>query len=104
MALAAAFERPVPVSGRLVAERVDRVAVAGHSVVVAMPADDAGEPAPLLGDRMVLASAQLGLDLAELGPHPPLARVTPQHEPSGALVRARVREPEKLERLGPPEP
>ena len=104
VALAAAFERPVPVSGRLVAERVDRVAVARHAVVVAVPADDAGEPASLVGDWVVLASAQLGLDLAELGPHPLLADEAPEHEPSGAFVDTRVREAEELERLGLAEP
>jgi hypothetical protein len=48
----------------------------------------------------MLTSAQLGLDLAELGPHPLFAGVTPQHEPSGARVRADVREPEELEWFG----
>src|SRR5436309_4744299 len=41
-----------------------RSPVRGHGVVVAVPADDAGEPAPLFGDREMLASAQLGFDLA----------------------------------------
>ena len=35
----------------LVAERADRLAVAGHRVVVVVPSHDAGEPASLFGDR-----------------------------------------------------
>lgn len=52
--------------GRLGAELEDRVAVARHRVVVAVTAHDAGEPAPLVGDREMPPSHQLGLDLAEM--------------------------------------
>jgi hypothetical protein len=48
-ALAAAPQRLVPVPGHLIAEGVHRLAVAGHRVVVVVPAKDAGEPVSLLG-------------------------------------------------------
>jgi len=104
VALATTFERPVPVPGCLPVERVDRFAVAGYCVVVAVPADDAGKPAPLFGDRQMPALAQLGLDLAELGSHPLFAGDAPQREPSAPPGRAQVREAEELKRLGLPEP
>src|SRR5919106_2165744 len=102
-ALAAAPERVAPVPGRLGTELNDRVAVARHRVVVAVAVHDAGEPAPLVGDREMPPSHQLGLDFAELGSHPLLAGDALEREASAPGLRADVREAEELERLRLPE-
>src|SRR5262249_48621626 len=67
-ALAAAFERLMPELGHLGAEAGDRLAVAGHGVVGAVPAHHAAQPPALLRDRLMPALPQLVLDLCQLGP------------------------------------
>ena len=63
-ALAAAPKRPMPVPDRLGVKRCNRIDVAGHGVVVAVPAHHARQPLPLDGDRVVPALHQLGLHRA----------------------------------------
>jgi hypothetical protein len=90
--LAAAPKREAPVPDRLGAELDDRVAVARHRVVVAVPAHDAGEPAYLVGDRERAASHQFGLDLPELRGHPLLASDALEREMPVPGLRAYMRE------------
>ena len=98
-ALAAAPERLVPVPGCLVLEGLDRVAVAGHRVVVVVPAQDAGEPASLFGDGQVPASHQLALEGVQLDPQPLRFSDALEHETPVVGLRADVREAEEPERL-----
>ena len=73
--------------------------LSGHRVVVAVPSVDAGEPAPLIGDRQVSASPQLGLDRAQLRWHPLGVGDALEFEPPVPGLRADVREPQEPEGL-----
>src|SRR5438105_14276874 len=57
------------------------------------------EPAPLLGNRVIAASAQLLLDLLELRSHPVGARVALQLEAAAPLASADEGEPQEVEGL-----
>ena len=98
--LAAAREGAVPEPADLEPEQGQRRGVHGHAVVVEVPADDRPQPAALLGDGMVQAPPELGLDLAQLGLQS-LADSLPQHRetPVAPLLGTDVREAEKVERL-----
>src|SRR6266511_2360080 len=99
VALAAAPKLRAPVPGYLCPEGPDRSAVAGHGVVGAVPSHHAPQPAPLLGDRLMPASRQLLLDLAELRPHPLRVGDALERETSAPVLRADMREAEERERL-----
>src|SRR5262249_4467019 len=58
--LAAAQQRSEPVSCHPPAEAAERRAVVGHRVVVVVPAQGAGQPASLVGDREMLAASRPG--------------------------------------------
>jgi hypothetical protein len=92
------------VLGGEVAEGEQRLLVAGHAVVVGVPSQDAGKPATLLGDRLVPASHQLGLDRAELGLQPPRVGDPLEFETPLLGLRAGMREAEKAELLRPAKP
>src|SRR6185295_13800843 len=53
----------------------------------------------LLGDGLMPTSAELGLHLAQLPPHPPSHRPPSKQETSGPRLRANVREAEEVERF-----
>ena len=72
--LAAAPQRLAPVPGHLVAEGLDRLAVAGHRVVGHVPAHHAGQPSALLRDGLVQAPPELVFNLLQLRPHPSSSR------------------------------
>src|SRR5688572_1150774 len=65
-ALAASLKRSLPDPHYLVPECTHRAAVGRHPVVSEMPTNDAAQPRTLLTDRVVHATPQLDLDLAEL--------------------------------------
>jgi hypothetical protein len=73
--------------------------VTHHRVIAVVPLQNTGEPAPLLGDRVMHPSAHLGLDRFEPGVHLLLARDPLKLEPSVPVLRAQVREAQELERL-----
>ncbi len=79
-----------------VAEGADRLTVVGHPVVVEVPAQDAGQPASLVGDGQIAPPDQLDLDLAELGAKSFRVGGPLELEPPVPCRRARVREPEEL--------
>ena len=83
----------------LSAEGGERLAVVGHRVVLVVPAQDAGEPASLLGDGLMHASPYLEPVGPQLGTHPFGVGDPLQLEPPLPGLRAHVREAEKLERL-----
>src|SRR5438132_14149301 len=60
-------------------ERGQRGTVGRHGVIVEVSADDAREPFPLLGDRLVHSQSQPLLDLLELCPHA-VAPALPRYE------------------------
>src|SRR5580704_4953564 len=64
-----------------------------------MPAQDAGQPASLVGDGQMPASDQLGLDRAEFRAHPFLVGNPLQLEAPVLRLPADVREAEELERF-----
>ena len=99
VALAAAPQRLVPMPGHLIAEGVHRVAVAGHRVVVVVPAQDAGEPVSLLRDGLMRAPPRLGLDRTQLCSHPLRVGDALDQEASVRRLRADVREAEESERF-----
>ena len=86
------------------AEGVERLDVVGHRVVVVVPAQDAGEPASLLGDRAMHAPPHLGLDRVSFARTRFLlvTRFSLNRPVPG--LRADVRETQKLERLRLTEP
>jgi len=67
-ALAATPQRPAPEPHDLGTEGVQRSLIAGHAVVVGVPAQDAGKPATLLGNRLIAALQQLAPQGVKLGP------------------------------------
>src|SRR3954447_4112081 len=98
--LAAARQRLLPEPLDLSSKASQRLAVVGHRVVAVMPGQDAGKPASLVGDRVMHPSPHLGLDRMQLAAHLLLARDPLELEPSVLVLRANVREAQKLERLG----
>jgi len=73
----------------------ERLTVAGHRVIVVVPLQDPGEPAPLFGDRVMHPSPQLGLDRVQLRAHLLLARDPFEHEPPAPVLRTDMRKAEK---------
>ena len=80
---------------------VERRAVLGHRVVLVVPAQNAGEPAPLFGDGLMHASPHFEpLGGPQLRAYPFRVGDPLQLEPPRLPgLRARVRKAEKLERL-----
>ena len=98
-ALAATPKRLEPEAHGLRAEGIQRPLITRHAVIVGVPAKDAGEPTPLLWDRLIAASEQLAPEGVKLRPRP--FRVGDAFElktPAPGLP-AHVREAEKPERL-----
>jgi hypothetical protein len=98
-ALAATPKRPIPVPDRHEPEGVDALAVAGHGVVREMPTHHASQPAALLGDGQMSASHQLGVDLAQLRPHPLRFRDPLELKAPVLGLPADMRKTQKPERL-----
>src|SRR5262245_38324796 len=84
-----AYQVPEPGNGRTIHR---------HAVVLDMPPNDRAQPCPHLRDRIVPASAKLGLHLAQLGLQPPPDRLPHHREPPIPLLPADVREAEEVER------
>src|SRR2546421_1107281 len=85
--------------GRLVAESLHRVDVAGHGVISLVPTHHSRQPPPLLRNGLMPTTHELVLDLAQLRPHPLRDGDTPQPEPPVPRLPADMRKAQEVERL-----
>ena len=99
-ALAPPMKLAVPGAAQVRAECDHRSLVAGHSIVLEVPAQDAREPRVLRGRRIVPASSQLLAERGELRYSLLSRSAAHEPEPAALISRGDVREAEKVERRG----
>jgi hypothetical protein len=97
--LTAPRQDAVPEPAHPGSEQGDRWAVHRHPVVPDVPSNHRAQPCPHLRDRVVQATAELGLHLAQLGLQPLPDRLPHHRESPVPLLPADMREAEEVERL-----
>jgi hypothetical protein len=98
--LTPATQSPAPRADHSFAKCTQPRAVAGHSVVAKVPADDSTQVLALLGNWIVHASPQLGSHLAQLRLPAFAYRLPHQHVPTAPIASTHVSEAEEVEGAG----
>jgi len=96
------FERMVPVMAYLKSKVLDGLQVGRHPVIANKSAHHRAEPFPLLGNGLVPAPAQFGLDLLKFPAHPFLGcPANDRIHPIASLLPTNVGEAQEVECLRP---
>jgi hypothetical protein len=95
-------ERVVPVAANLKSKALDGLCICRHSVIANKSAHHRAEPFPLLGNGLVPAPAQFGLDLLKFPAYPFLGCPADDRVHSiASLLPANMREAQKVKCLRP---
>src|SRR5919109_1560665 len=97
--VAAPPKRSLPQPSYLITERVQRLPVHGHPVVMQMSQDHRTQPVSYFRYGIMQALTKLGFDFIKLSLHPLSHRLPNDREPTLVGSRADMGEPEKVESL-----